>query len=171
MTRAQAIPLGNTCQDHERSLYVGKAVRGKCARHSYWSNTPPKKIYITKRAQLFTLIIIHTPLDPQLNDLPDADFMEGPSYSDKRTQTLENVPSIQCQKKLTKFCCIFFLVESFFKNVHSFKALETFIQSQRTLLARQKSDIERLRQLKLDIAQKPTQVLSNLSHEVCCSFL
>ena len=52
----------------------------------------------------------------------------------------------------------------------SFKALETFIQAQRTLLARQKSDIERLRQLRIDIAQKPTQVLSNLSNEVCSLF-
>ena len=48
------------------------------------------------------------------------------------------------------------------------KALETFIQTQRTLLTRQKSDIERLRQLRIDLAQKPTQVLSNLSKEVCC---
>ena len=58
-----------------------------------------------------------------------------------------------------------------FCYIFSWKALETFIQAQRTLLARQKSDIERLRQLKDDIAQKPTQILSNLTNEVCCSLL
>ena len=49
----------------------------------------------------------------------------------------------------------------------SLEALETFIQAQRALLARQQSDIERLRQLRIDIIQKPSQVLSNLSNEVC----
>jgi hypothetical protein len=69
-----------------------------------------------------------------------------------------------------KFCSIFFRGGIFFeKNIYSLNALETFIQTQRALLARQKSDLERLRQLKVDIVQKPTQVLSNLSNEVCCS--
>jgi len=53
------------------------------------------------------------------------------------------------------------------KKKHSLEALGTFIQAQRTLLARQQSDIERLRQLRIEIVQKPSQVLSNLSNEVC----
>ena len=63
-------------------------------------------------------------------------------------------------------------MDPFLKKIHhSLEALETFIQTQRTLLARQKSDLERLRQLRIDIIQKPYQVLSNLSNEVCQSFL
>ena len=92
--------------------------------------------------------------------------MEGSSHSDKRTQTLVKMfflVFIQRNEISSK--------SSFFfkKNTHSLEALETFIQAQRTLLARQKSDIERLRQLRIDIVQKPSQVLSNLSNEVCCS--
>jgi len=52
------------------------------------------------------------------------------------------------------------------KRTQTLEALETFIQTQRTLLARQKSDLERLRQLRIDIIQKPYQVLSNLSNEL-----
>jgi hypothetical protein len=61
----------------------------------------------------------HSPLDPQLNDLPDADFMEDPSYSDKRTQTLVKLPSIQMQKKIDEILLyFFFVVESFF-NIYT----------------------------------------------------
>ena len=98
--------------------------------------------------------------------------MEDPSYSDKRTQTLVKFPSIQYKKKNTdEILLYFFLVVEFFCYIFSWKALEAFIQAQRTLLARQKSDIERLCQLKADITQKPTQVLSNLTNEVCCSLV
>ena len=97
--------------------------------------------------------------------------MEDSTYSDKRTRTFVKFLSIQCKKKTDEnFVDFLWGVESFkYIYIYSSKALEAFIQTQRTLLARQKSDIERLRQLRIDIAQKPTQVLSNLSNEVCCS--
>jgi hypothetical protein len=91
--------------------------------------------------------------------------MEGSSHSDKRTQTsVKKFLYLSIEMKFHRNHLFFFK-----KNTHSLEALETFIQAQRALLARQKSDIERLRQLRIDIVQKPSQVLSNLSNEVCCS--
>ena len=48
----------------------------------------------------------------------------------------------------------------------SMKALSTFVQTQKSLLARTQADIERLRQLKDDALSQPSLVISNLGHEV-----
>ena len=67
---------------HVRGV-AGKAVRGKVQVLGIHTRLQ-KKIYVT---------ILHTP-PGQLNDLPDTDFMEDSSFSDKRTQTLVKSPSI-----------------------------------------------------------------------------
>ncbi|KAF8909751.1 hypothetical protein CPB84DRAFT_1743775 [Gymnopilus junonius] len=51
-------------------------------------------------------------------------------------------------------------------RAQTLQALEAFIQTQRTLLARQQSDIERLQRLRVDLVQRPTEVLKNLSNEL-----
>lgn len=46
------------------------------------------------------------------------------------------------------------------------EALEAFIQTQRSLLARTQSDIERLRTLKLDVIEDPQDFVDNLGEKV-----
>ena len=49
---------------------------------------------------------------------------------------------------------------------YSLQSLEIFIETQRALLARQREDIETLRQLKTDLAQQPSKTISRLNKEV-----
>ncbi|KAH9474544.1 ZZ-type zinc finger-containing protein 3 [Psilocybe cubensis] len=51
-------------------------------------------------------------------------------------------------------------------HAQTLQALEVFISTQRTLLAQQRADIERLQRLKVDIVQRPSHFLSNLSNEL-----
>ncbi|KAF8961408.1 hypothetical protein BDZ97DRAFT_1829146 [Flammula alnicola] len=51
-------------------------------------------------------------------------------------------------------------------RAQTLQALEAFIQTQRIVLARQRSDIERLQRLKVDLVQRPSQVLENLGEEL-----
>jgi hypothetical protein len=53
-----------------------------------------------------------------------------------------------------------------FNLIGSLKALSTFIQTQKSLLAKTKSDIERLRTLKNEAVSEPEFFMSNLSHKV-----
>ena len=46
------------------------------------------------------------------------------------------------------------------------QALEAFIHTQRQLLERQRSDIDKLHRLRVDLCARPAQVLANLSNEV-----
>src|SRR5271163_2085446 len=62
---------------------------------------------------------IHTPLDLQLNDLQDADSMEGFSYSEKRTQTLELAIFFLYQRKLTPLCYLYFSRLNIFYKKHT----------------------------------------------------
>jgi hypothetical protein len=50
------------------------------------------------------------------------------------------------------------------------QALEAFIHTQRQLLERQRSDIDKLHRLRVDLCTKPAQVLANLSNEVSVFF-
>lgn len=50
------------------------------------------------------------------------------------------------------------------------QALEAFIHTQRQLLERQRSDIDKLYRLRVDLCARPAQVLANLSNEVSFFF-
>jgi hypothetical protein len=51
-------------------------------------------------------------------------------------------------------------------STHSLEALETFIQTQRTLLERTQTDITRLQKLRSDVVSQPAAFVSDLSTQV-----
>ncbi|KDR76875.1 hypothetical protein GALMADRAFT_245970 [Galerina marginata CBS 339.88] len=51
-------------------------------------------------------------------------------------------------------------------RAQTLQALETFIQTQKNLLARQRSDLDRLHRLRVDFVQRPSQVLTKLGQEL-----
>ena len=51
-------------------------------------------------------------------------------------------------------------------DAHSLEALETFIQTQRTLLERTQTDIARLQKLRSDAIAQPDVFMSDLSKQV-----
>ncbi|KAF9556072.1 hypothetical protein CPC08DRAFT_711462 [Agrocybe pediades] len=52
------------------------------------------------------------------------------------------------------------------QRAQTLQALEAFIQTQKNLLVRQRSDIERLKKLRVDFVQTPAEIISNLSNEL-----
>jgi len=61
-------------------------------------------------------------------------------------------------------------VFNFFFSCYRLQALEAFIHTQRQLLERQRSDIDKLHRLRVDLCARPAQVLGNLSNEVSFFF-
>ena len=85
-------------------------------------------------------------------------------------------PSILHKRQRGHFGCLAFSFFRFTVNPHvlfadavllfRLQALEAFIHTQRQLLERQRSDIDKLHRLRVDLCTRPAQVLGNLSNEV-----
>lgn len=78
----------------------------------------------------------------------------------------DSTASMETKRAQTSAPFPYFLSNFTNSSTHSLEALETFIQTQRTLLERTQTDITRLQKLRSDVIAQPAAFVSDLSTQV-----